>query len=183
MRISSRALAIMAAMATIGGGATQAQERNVGITIAHPTAIGMIWHLSEGVALRPEFSFSVIDRESTSTLGSLNQTDGTAVGIGISALFYTHRWDDVRGYISPRFSYGHATSTASSGSFEAKTTTKGYDWSASYGAEYRPVDRFSLFGEVGLGATRSTVTTDITSARATSTTWGTRAGVGIAVYF
>jgi opacity protein-like surface antigen len=183
MRISSRALAMLAAVAMIGSGAAQAQERNVGVTIAHPTAIGMIWHVSEGVALRPEFSFSVIDGESTSALGSASQTDGSGVGIGISVLFYTNRWDDVRGFISPRFSYAHATASASSGGFESKMTTKAYDWSASYGAEYRPVDRFSVFGEVGLGGTTSTARSDVSSGKSTSTRWGTRAGVGIAVYF
>lgn len=53
----------------------------------------------------------------------------------------------------------------------------------SYGAQYLPTERFSVFGEAGLGVTYSISESSATTLTITGHTWGTRAGVGVVVYF
>jgi hypothetical protein len=43
-------------------------------------------------------------------------------------------------------------------------------------------DKFSLFGEVGFGVTRSTSTGSVTT-KSTGDSWSTRSGVGVILYF
>ena len=185
MRIISRALAVLAAISVVGAGSAQAQEKKVGITIAYPSAVGVIWHATDRVALRPEITFS----RSTSELNaSFGGTEGTGWGVstGISALFYVQRWDDVRGYLSPRIAYGRTSSRSSSllSTIDSETTITTWSWSASYGVQYRPSDPFSIYGEVGIGGSSGeTKGSTAPSLRSSSTSWGTRAGIGMALYF
>ena len=90
----------------LGGGATvNAQEAGqAGITMGYPGSIGILWHVSDSVAVRPEISFS------TSSSDNEFGADTTNVSGGASALFYVAKWDRVRAYVSPRFAYGRTTS-------------------------------------------------------------------------
>ena len=58
-----------------------AQEKgDIGLTISAPSALGVIWHVSERLAIRPEmsFSFSETDAES-STLTDVSSHSSLAV--------------------------------------------------------------------------------------------------------
>src|SRR5206468_5297785 len=86
----------------------RAQETGrAGLTMGYPGAVGMIWHVAERVALRPEFSFASSAAD-TATSG----TDATSFGVGVSGLFYVRTWDNLRAYVSPRFVYGRGTTTS-----------------------------------------------------------------------
>ena len=87
-----------------------AQEKgDIGLTISAPSALGVIWHVSERVAIRPEmsFSFSETDAES-STLTDVSSHSFTLAG---SALFYLGRSESLQTYFSPRLTYSWAGSS------------------------------------------------------------------------
>ena len=178
-------------LALLGAGATGASAQDsgkVGITMGYPASVGIIWHVSDSVAIRPELSFSSSSSEAEGS-GSVTsvESDGWALGTGISALFYVHDYDRLRTYFSPRFTYNKIKTTNSStnGVFDASSTGRAstYGIAGSFGAEGRIADRFSAFGEVGFGYSHTTTSSTSSSIRNNSDTWGTRAGVGVAFYF
>jgi hypothetical protein len=130
------------------------------------------------------------------------------VGAGISALFYIHRWEGLRTYVSPRFSYQRISSSASTSgnTSTSDSTTSTYLASGSFGAQYALGRHFGLFGEVGLGYTSTrtalsstltigvasgivngvvTQTTRLQTVQSSSTSNGiaTRSGAGVIFYF
>jgi len=183
-----------------------AEDPKVGVLLGYPTAFGLIWQVSERVALRPDLTFSFASGES-----SLSTSDNTAVGVGLSGLFYTHRWDNARVYLSPRVTYSH--STTSSGpvapnspgvtvsSIDGRNSV--YSVSGSVGAEYHLHRHVGLFGETGFAYSHSQTTStssitfspiqlgaaipspppSLSSSTSTSRTWGPRASAGVILYF
>ncbi|HET9360700.1 MAG TPA: hypothetical protein VFO58_13195 [Vicinamibacterales bacterium] len=139
-----------------------------GLVTGYPANIGVIWHVSERVAVRPDFNFTWF-----STEGAFSDSDTTAIGIGISVLFYARATDQLRLYFVPRFGYGR-TST-STPNIDPTETTQG---SGSFGAQYSLHRRFAVFGEAGV--LFSHATGEFTTS---SNSWGTRTGVGVIVYF
>ena len=84
-----------------------AQERGqVGLTMGYPPAVGLVWHVTDLVAVRPEISFtsSASDPTSIPVLGTSTSSSST-LGVGVSALFYLWKWDALRAYVAPRFTY------------------------------------------------------------------------------
>ena len=170
----------------LGAGRVAAQEpRRVGVTVVHPAAVGVIWHATERVAIRPDFGFSKTAIESGSSAGPFPlsiTSDGWSVNTGLSVLYYAQRWDHVRTYVSPRVSYSRSTSATSS-LLASRLTSRSRGWSASYGAQYLPTERFSVFAEAGLSVTYSKSESSASTFSTTGHTWGTRAGMGVVVYF
>jgi len=179
--------------------AAHAQDHGTfGIVIAFPQAVGAQWHVSERVALRPDFAFSFNGNESTSRSpfggSSTSSSDGKSIGIGASALFYVKQWDALRAYVSPRFGYVRATATtdaitlfpAGAAPGKLRNLNSTYVTSGSIGAQYALGRRFSIFSEVGLSYSdlESSLSTDTTT-QVESSGWsvGSRAGVGVVVYF
>jgi len=168
-----------------------AQEKHkAGITMGYPAAIGILWHVTDKVALRPELSFG---GSSTDTSGSALDIsgDGWTIGTGVSALFYLRTDDRLRTYISPRFVYGHSSSTSSTSGLAAVTgittteltqSTNSIGGIGSFGAQYAVGDRFTLFGEFGFGFSHIDTTASLTPTTSSGNSWGTRAGVGIVFY-
>jgi len=78
----------------------RAQERgDVGITMGYPAAVGVLFHVSDSLAIRPEVSFSTTTADITLTTSS-----STLYGVGVSALIYVKRWDALGAYVVPRYS-------------------------------------------------------------------------------
>jgi hypothetical protein len=126
-----------------------AQDKpGTGITVTTPTAVGLIWHVSNRVALRPEFSFSTSDVESDEDIA---ESSASSFTLNVSGLFYVREWDDLRAYVSPRFSYTHASTdlTTTSGPITSSVNNV-YGIAGSFGAEYAFARRFAVFGEAGL---------------------------------
>jgi hypothetical protein len=180
-----RLLSLTAGAVLVACGTAGAQEPGkTGITMAFPGAIGIIWHASDKVAVRPTFNFSRSSSEGTSTSSS----SAWAFGTSISLLLYLRKYDNVRTYFSPRFTYGRNTSTvnvtlpAPITIPEQTNTSSSVGGGGMFGAQYSPSTRFSVFGEAGLTFSRQTSDSSSTVTRFKSNGFGTAAGVGVIFY-
>jgi hypothetical protein len=182
MRTAGR-LGILAAVFVFGlSGPARAQDTHkAGVVIGFPSAIGVLWHATPKVAIRPEFSVSGSSNDLTGTTTNTHVTNW-ALGFGLSALFYVHTDDRLRTYIVPRFAYAHSASSASGSStvgVPLSASSNTYGGSGSFGAQYGLGDRFALFGEVGLEISHRAAST-VTST--SNLGWATRGGVGVVFY-
>jgi hypothetical protein len=169
------------------GGTAGAQEPGkAGLTMGFPGSIGLIWHATDKVAIRPDFTFT------RSTLDGTGSSSTWSFGTNISALFYMRKYENVRTYFSPRFSYSRTSSTfdvflpSQTAIADLTTTTSGTGGGGLFGAQYSPGARFSVFGEAGLSFShRSTgpVSGTPSSTKVKGNGWGTTAGVGVVFYF
>jgi len=188
MRIGRLLACSLALLGTGATGASAQDSGKVGITMGYPASVGIIWHVSDTVAIRPELSFSGSSSETDGT-GNITdiESDGWTLGTGISALFYVHDYDRVRRYFSPRFTYNKvkATNSSSNGVFDASSTGRAstYGIAGNFGAEGKIADKFSAFGEVGFGYSHGTTSSSPSSTTSKADSWGTRAGVGVIFYF
>jgi Outer membrane protein beta-barrel domain len=168
-------------------GAASAQDGGkAGVTIGYPASIGLIWHATDSVAIRPAFAFSHSDSEiSTAT----SENESTNFGLDLGVLFYVKKYDHVRTYVSPRFLYSRSTSRSTASSTQAvlpeiKTTGTSTGAAGVFGAQYSPSGRFSVYGEVGIAFTHRNSETENSAAGVFKTnTWGTTSGVGVIFYF
>jgi len=178
--MATRSLLLAVAVVLLSSPPSRAQEvGQIGVTLAYPAAIGVVWHVTDQLAIRPDFSFS---NSSSDTLGS-----STTVNYGVSGLWYFQRWDNLRAYVSPRFGYSRFSASISTTVLSSAPTTNAYSGAGSFGLQYRLHDRLSVFGETGLQYNHaSTTSTDVATGTSDSTsahTWSTRAGVGMIFYF
>ena len=159
-----------------------AQERGkVGVTMGFPASVGLLWHATENVAVRPEVSFAWHSSEF-----GVSETDSQSFTTGVSAIFYMKRWDNLASYLSPRYSFGRSSLEARGLIGERESSSSTHLFSGSFGAQYWLGERFSAFGELGLGYQRGSSETDVDLPIDTdnsSTTFGTRSSVGIVFYF
>jgi hypothetical protein len=171
-------MVILAMMVLLARPSSAQETGRVGLTMAFPAAVGVIWHATDGLAIRPDFTFS----QSASGGASLTASNASA-GFGVSALFYVRKWDNLRAYLSPRFGY-QWSSFNYPGSSPASLSTNTYSGSGSFGAEYLLHRRFAVFAETGLNYSHASgIASGGLSLGSSSHTWGTRAGVGAILYF
>jgi hypothetical protein len=166
--------------------AAVAQEKgDSGVTMGYPVAFGFVYHVTDRVALRPEVTLSRGSSDIEQPIGSSESTNW-AVGVGLSGLFYVGEWDRVRAYVSPRYSYSRAESTSSIFLVDEQistATTNSHLFSGSFGAQYSPHPRFSVFGEIGLGYSVQNIESGFTPTRSETWTLSIRTGAGIVFYF
>lgn len=177
----------LAALATVlAVSSADAQDQGkIGITMAYPASVGVLWRVSDKIAVRPELSIAGGESESSSELIS-TESDTWTINTGVSVLFYLKKYDDLRTYFTPRFNYAHAsTDTDATGPVinpSISTSNNGIGFSGAFGAEYSLGRKFAVFGEVGFGFSHSTTKTSITPSELSSNNWGSRAGVGVIFY-
>ena len=98
-------------------------------------------------------------------------------------LIYLKKYDDLRTYFTPRFTYAHGSSTSeASGPVTnptATSTLNAYGFAGSFGGEYSLGRKFAVFGEVGFGFSHQTTKTSVLPSELTGNAWGSRAGVGV----
>jgi hypothetical protein len=164
-----------------------AQEAGkVGVTIAYPASIGLIWHATDKVAIRPAFAFAHSDSEITN---GTSENESTTIALDLGVLFYLKKYDNVRTYISPRFVYSRSTSTSTPvstvpGLPELSSTGTSTGGAGVFGVQYTPGARFSVFGEVGMAYShRHTETESGVIGALKSNGWATTSGVGVIFYF
>jgi hypothetical protein len=190
---------VFAALLLVSASAPAAAQESgaVGVTMGYPASIGVLWHITDRVAIRPEVSLSQLSNTSTATVTVIgpggvvisntittSTNDQWNVGVGASALFYVSQWDALRTYVSPRFQYTRGSVSGMSGTIETDFLSNAYLVSGSFGAQYALSRRFALYGELGLGFTKSSTTTTQPGAGTSDTnTWSTRSGVGVVLYF
>ena len=190
MRIARVLLITSAIIASLPAAAAAQPTRKVGLTIAFPESVGLLWHVNDRFALRPDFSFSFtsteIDDDDTGVDLDLS-SDSHQITYGVSALIYVAQWDALRAYVTPRVAFvnGHAETTVVA---SREVDLSGYEFSGSFGAQYGLGDRFAVFGELGLDY--SSVTSEVeggiggVSLPDTKTSrGGLRSGVGLVFYF
>ena len=175
-----RSLALFSlALVVLSARPSNAQDvGHVGLTMAFPAAVGVIWQATDRLAIRPDFQFS------QSAVGSLGSSS-LSTAVGVSALFYVRKWDNLRTYLSPRFGFQH-TSLTTTGSVENPFSQDQYSYAGSFGAEFQLHRRFAVFGEAGITYSHTVMDNPAgfgASVSNTGHTWGTRAGVGAIVYF
>ena len=158
------------------------QAGDVGVTVSAPSAIGMIWHVTERVAVRPDLAFSF--GESDGDDGSPDVSSDT-FSLGGSVLFYTGRWDNLQTYVAPRLSYTWSSSSIDTSQNDFEASQNSWGLSGSFGAQYSLGSRFAVFAEAGLGFTSQTTETPSLTGdnERTSSTFGTRAAIGATLYF
>lgn len=181
----------------------------IGVTLGYPSAIGIVWHVTDSVAVRPDISFSTGSTESPAIRSGISfldsavasgESSSTTVTTGLSGLVYLGKWDKLRAYVSPRYAYGHLTSNSGT-TFAVDNKNSTHTLTGSFGAQYQLHRRFAVFGETGVGYTRSSTTfTSLIllpvlplgpnvpapvsqSQEIVSRSWGTRSGVGVIFYF
>jgi hypothetical protein len=163
-------------------GAGAQDKGKAGVSIGYPGGIGILWHATDSVAVRPEFSFN-----RNSTDGTTGGT-GWGIGTGLSVLFYLKKYDNVRTYISPRVNYTRSSSTLQvtsppAGIPELKSTSTATGGAGVFGAQYSASSRFSVFGELGLAFShRRSESSLSTQPPSTGNAFGTTAGVGVVFY-
>jgi hypothetical protein len=159
-----------------------AQDKgDTGLTISAPSAIGIIWHPSERLAIRPDFSFGLTETDGEGPLPDISSKSFT---LGVSALLYTHRWDELRLYVSPRFTYSHATTSIDNPLNIADSILSSWSAAGSIGGQYALGTRFGVFAEAGLSYSSQQSETGLSSApERTTWTFGTRTAVGGILYF
>lgn len=205
-----KSLLLALTLVLFGGVAALAQDAGqIGITLGYPSGVGIVWHVTDSVGVRPDISFSNGSTESPAirsgiafldeSVGS-GESSSTAVTVGVSGLLYLGKWDKLRAYVSPRYAYGRLTSNSGTTfAVDNKNTTQSV--TGSFGAQYQIHRRFAVFGETGFGYTRSRTTfTSLLllpvipvgpnvpapvsrSESITSRSWGTRSGAGVIFYF
>ena len=169
----ARLVTFILGMIVVSARPSIAQETgHVGLTMAFPAAIGVIWQATDALAIRPDFTFSQTGSDSISA-------SSTSLGVGVSALLYVRTWDNLRAYLSPRFGYQWSSSTFAISS-PSSSSTNTYSVGGSFGAEYQLHRRFAVFAETGIVYAR---TSSGFSPGSSAHTWGTRAGVGAILYF
>jgi hypothetical protein len=192
---------------SVGANAFAQDAGQIGVTLGYPAAVGVIWHVTDNVAVRPEISFSTGSTESPTVRATLSlpsvdlgETSSTTVTAGVSGLFYFGEWDKLRAYASPRYTYARLTSDSGS-TFSTDIRNSAYTVTGSFGAQYQLHRRFAVFGETGFGYTHTRTTfsssllvtiipvgpnvpAPVTQSTETiSHNWSTRTGAGVIFYF
>jgi opacity protein-like surface antigen len=178
-------------------------QGRIGLTMGYPPAVGLVFKVTDGFALRPEFTFSQSSIETEiNTTGSPsvggNASDSWTSGIGVSALIYLSTRDSLRTYVSPRVQFSWLSGESSSPTtlsgapaITSESTGSAFGVSAAFGAQYALGDRFSVFGEIGLGYSDSETETTTGSSGipltirqvSNSSGFGIRTGAGVILWF
>jgi hypothetical protein len=181
-----------ALLSVLSCGTSLAQDASrVGVAMGYPASVGVIWEATNRIAIRPEVTFSFVSGDSSTATGTPAGTSRSwTVGVGASALFYLGGTGDLRTYISPRFSYGHNSSSSelAPGGSSSENAGSTYSVTGSFGAQYALGKRFSVFGEAGLAYAWQTSSFSSTAANVIGTTStansvGTRTAIGVIVFF
>jgi hypothetical protein len=182
-RVAGSVALVAVVVAVLFGSSTPAfaQEKGkVGLTMGYPSSFGIIFHVTDKIAIRPEFNFAQSSSDLETIIGDTSSSTWT-IGTGVSALFYLRAWDDTQLYVSPRWTYSH---NSTSNQIGTEASSNAWGLAGLVGAQHKLGTRFALFGEVGFGYSRSTLGAgSLTVGEATASTYGTRTGVGVILYF
>jgi hypothetical protein len=207
MRVTS--IVMFCALMFGGASAASGQTDNKwGLVMAFPTSAGLQWDAGARLTLRGDaaFDWGVVEQISSSTaifsngvpVSASTQTSDfrhSTLSVGVSGLVTVARYEQLRLYVTPRVAWRrvHSSFTLQDdtpGSISIpginlsdSTTTNGLEVEGSFGANYRLGDRFSIFGETGIGLTSPTSSSSSSSDTMTSYIIGSRANLGVVVHF
>jgi hypothetical protein len=194
----------------VASNAASAQPaKTVGVTMAYPASVGVLWQVSERLAIRPDFTVAWTSTDSSSTAVSTGpfppivfetSSEGYTLGFGVSALWTVARWDPLRAYVTPRVGYRRSSATVTTTTTglppgvvggiapvtERTNTTTGFEVGGSFGAQHSLSERFALFGEVGINYSSLESPADLSPVQSTTIearSVGIRSGVGVIFFF
>jgi hypothetical protein len=192
---------VVFALSLLAAGATPAVAQDgprVGIAMGYPAAVGVVWHITDAFALRPDVSVTRTSTETVTSIGPLfpggapvtsrNTSRSWSTSAGVSALFYVRTIDRLRFYVVPRAAYLRSTVDLEDDSGFASafdTDTTGYLASGAFGAQYAVHDRFVVFGEIGAqySSQKSKTSFSTTRNETESRAAGLRSAIGATLYF
>ena len=199
----TRIVTLMAIGFSLAAASAHAQEKGrLGISMGYPARVGVLWHATERIAIRPSVSFDHSRAEfetRTPVLGNIgaitttSATESTSVGLRVDALFSVGTWDNVRAYVAPGYGYewsdfSATTSTVVAGLPGLSNNTEtldrdghGHEVSGTFGARYTPHPHFGVFGEAGLRYFSGHI--GLGEASSTLNLVETTAGAGVIFYF
>lgn len=173
------------AVLLVPAAAAAQEEGKVGITMGFPEHVGLVWHATEKLAVRPEFAFSTSSSDS-----EFAESSADSFSAGVSALYYFDRRDRLATYVSPRYAFKRSSTTIDGegpfGGEEQESSSRTHLFSGSFGAQYWLNERFSVFGELGLAYQHGSAgddDDDLPGEESTANAFGTRSAVGIVFYF
>jgi hypothetical protein len=203
--LRSHVLPSAVAAILLGGTHASAQERGqVGLTMGYPAAIGIAWHATDRFGIKLETNFLTTSSELESgPLRSDREVESHSLGFAAAGLFYLGRSDNVSTYFSPRFAYSRTTSELEGADGfvfpvellpglpmlpilprEIRTESTSRAVAGSFGAQYSPNRRFSVFGELGLNYTSAEEeSSSFLSSETERSSFGVRSAVGVILYF
>lgn len=172
-------LIVILAMCLLPSQVAAQEAGKIGVTMGFPESVGLIWHATEKMAVRPEFSFTT-----NSTDADFAESSNTTFSTGLSALFYLDRQDRFATYVSPRYAFRRSASEVEGRrGEEQESSSRTHLVSGSFGAQYWLGERFSLFGELGLAYLWGSAGDDDEDDEPTARSFDTRSAVGIVFYF
>jgi hypothetical protein len=207
MRVSVFPFVVLAGVLANAPVAFAQEKGQVGLSLGFPASVGLVWHITDSIGIRPEFGFSFGSGESTTepittlpggSVASVSTSDTRSIGFGVSALFYVHERDNLRLFVSPRIAYSdlHVENEQSisvlpppigGSTLRVETDGTAITVSGSFGAQYSLSRRFSVFGEFGMSyadsETEGSTSLAITRSSSTSQSWSSRGGAGVVFYF
>jgi hypothetical protein len=205
---ASRTAVALPFLFLLAGSASAQEMPRVGLVLGYPPQAAVLLTLSDRVSVRPEITWSRSTFEATTTVitfgagipapittSRLTTSDATAVGIGVSGLFYLSSRDGLRTYVAPRVGYTRTRSTNDLGGVAldlretgpVTTVASSYGAAGSVGAQYTLGSRFAVFGELGVGYSRSGRPSSsaplISDDNVTSTSTAVRSSAGVILFF
>lgn len=160
-----------------------AQERgDTGLVVEAPGSVGLIWHVTDRLAVSPAVSFS--HRAVTAEPQVIDDIESSAstVAFDISARFYLATWDKLQAYVSPVFNTAIHSADTDLGDESS------FGVAGLFGLQYALSDRFGVFGATGVSYQRSTLENTLggplfPSIKTTVSSIGSESRVGIIFYF
>jgi hypothetical protein len=171
---------IFAAVLLTGATASAQDHGPVGLTTGFPNAVGVIWHVTERLAIAPRLTISRNSSEGTFTTTSTftpnvivtttstSTSEAWTLSPALNLQFYLARWDEVATYLTGGGSYFRNNVTTTT-EFETpnfsnlvgvinftrrteveENKTDGFGVNGGFGVQYTPHRRFAVFGEVGV---------------------------------
>lgn len=173
-----RVIMLFVCAISITSAAFAQESKKFGVVMG--SVLGVLWQPTPSVAIRPEISFSHNStKNETSQASSTNSS--LSLPLAVSALFYMAEHDHLRTYVSPAFTYQRNSSESSLNVTNPPANT--YGFRGMVGAQYAISERFSAFGEIGIGYAHVKTPNSSNTATSTSSGWSSRSGVGVILFF
>jgi hypothetical protein len=189
----------------------RAQEPGrLGVTMVYPGTIGVLWHATTRLAIRPEIGFRRNSNEGAVVVGITDVFNGAPftgsttttvnsswfVSPGVSLLVFVARWDEVSAYVTPGYSYtrnSHTSVTTTQGGLTTipvlpsasrieteHSASHWHEFRGAFGVQYVPHRRFGVFGEAGVSHTENSLSALLQIDASTTTSMGS---LGVTFYF
>ncbi|MCX7632561.1 MAG: outer membrane beta-barrel protein [Turneriella sp.] len=116
--------------------------------------IGVWWHISQQVALRPTLGFRSTTSSSTTNTGFstvTTETSATIFEFGLSLPVYLTKFKAMDLFVAPAFSFRNTSTKTSGGGISQSESKSGFAFGLSLGLQIPLHEQLHVFGESGFG--------------------------------